>query len=220
MLLASKPDNEWIDVTVGLQAGMVNWPGDPKFEIHKLTTLEKGDDANISVISSCVHIGTHVDAPLHFFQKGYDVTAIPLATLIGKARVIEIQNAVEITREEIEQHNIKKGERILFKTKASGINWTLKPFNPDYVALTIPAASYLAETRVCLVGIDYLSIAQIANSTIVHRALLDKNICIVEGLDLSNVNEGDYDMICLPLKISNSDGSPARVVLKKLFNAV
>lgn len=204
----------WIDITMPLQNGIVNWPGDPSFVIEKLVSIENGGEVNISSISMCSHIGTHVDAPLHYFINGKDVTSIPLENLMGVAKIILIESAIEISISEIRKHDINGGDRILFKTKHSIEDWSLKPFDENLIALTTDAAEYLKQKEILLVGIDYLSISGMNNSKEVHQLLLSSGICILEGLNLQNIEPGEYELICLPLKIYNADGAPARVLIR------
>ena len=207
--------NNWIDVTISLKDGMVNWPGDIPVSITKAATIEN-DNVNVTSIHLSAHTSTHIDAPLHFLKDGKDVSELSLAALIGLVRVVEINNEKEITLLEIKDISIKKGDRLLFKTRHSSIDWSMSPFQIDYVFLSEEAAHYLAEKEIACVGIDYLSIAEFNNGALVHRILLEKNIIIIEGLKLTNVEAGFYDMICLPLKIKGGDGAPARVVIRKI----
>ncbi|CAN5390868.1 cyclase family protein [soil metagenome] len=209
------PIDSWIDISITLANGLLVWPGDPEFNIQLISSIEKGDETNISALSLCAHSGTHVDAPLHYIANGDDVTKIPVDKLIGNARVISILHEEAITKDELLLHSIKKGDRLLFKTNNSNENWTDKPFRENFIALQPDAAELLAETEVALVGIDYISIAGYHYGTIVHQLLLQANICIVEGLLLNTIEPGNYEMICLPLKIAGADGSPARVLIRK-----
>ncbi len=204
----------WIDITTVLQNGMVNWPGDPAFRLEKIASIGNGDGVNISTISTCTHIGTHVDAPLHYFETGTDVISIPLENLMGAVKIILIHHKTEITIEEIRNYVINKGDRIIFKTKHSNQDWSLNPFDENLIALTTDAAEYLKQKEIILVGIDYLSISAMNNSKEIHQILLSSQICIVEGLNLQNIEPGDYELICLPLKIKNADGAPARVLIR------
>ena len=205
----------WIDVTMPLENGMVYWPGDIPVIISKQATIPN-DQVNVTAIHLSAHTSTHVDAPLHFIDKGNDVTQLPLNALIGKAKVIYIENPEAITMDAINDAGIQKGDRILFKTRHSLTNWTMEPFQKDYVYLHEAAALFLVNKEILTVGIDYLSIAEFGNGALVHRILLEKKIVIIEGLNLASIEPGDYEMICLPLKIKGGDGAPARVVLKKI----
>jgi arylformamidase len=206
----------WVDVTVDIRHGMLHWPGDHDIQITQSVTIEEGGVANVTYVQLSAHTGTHVDAPLHFVDKGKDITTISLHRLMGKVKVIEIKDAYEITLDEIHDKITPADERVIFKTRNSKSDWFNKEFTENFVYLATDAAEFLKEKGVLTVGIDYLSIAGMANGIEVHRILLREEIFIIEGLDLRFIEAGDYEMICLPLKIQGSDGSPARVLLKKI----
>jgi arylformamidase len=145
---------------------------------------------------------------------GCGIEAIPLTTLIGPARVLDIADPVSVSRSELEAHDPRRGERLLLKTINSARAWKTDDFVKDFVFLTYDAARLLAERGVLMIGIDYLSIGSMADGARTHRVLLDAGICIVEGLDLEAVSPGNVDLVCLPLRISHGDGAPARVVVR------
>ncbi len=207
----------WVDVTVDIRHGMLHWPGDHDIQITQSVTIEEGGVANVTYVQLSAHTGTHVDAPLHFIDKGKDITAISLNRLMGKVKVIEIKGIYEITLDEIKDKISSSDERVIFKTRNSKSDWFNKDFTENFVYLATDAAEFLKEKGVLTIGIDYLSIAGMANGIEVHRILLAEEIFIIEGLDLRFIDAGDYEMICLPLKIQGSDGSPARVLLKPLI---
>jgi arylformamidase len=207
-------DNNWLDVTTPIRNGMVHWPGDIDVQITRRSSMEQGADANVSELSTSLHIGTHVDAPLHFISNGDDVTSIDLDRLMGDVRVIRIKDNKIISFEEILENGISEGERIIFMTSNSEKEWLMQPFLTDYVYLSTEGAKYLAAKKIKTVGIDYLSIAGEENATEVHQLLLENNILIIEGLNLKGIQPGKYEMICLPVKIVGADGAPARTLLK------
>ena len=210
-------NEQWLDVSATIFDGMVRWPTDPAVHIYKADEIGKnGSEANVTGISTTAHVGTHVDAPLHFFKDGADVASISLDKLIGHARVIEIKDKEKISLEEIKDVPIEKGDRILFRTRNSDIDWTNKPFTEDYVYLGTDAANYLVAKEVNCIGVDYLSLGSKENDPEVHRAVLGASIVIIEGLMLKNIAAGEYEMICLPLKIKDSDGGPSRVIIRKI----
>ena len=207
--------SRWIDISVPLRNAMAHWPGDPPVNIERVKDIENGDSANLSVISMGTHTGTHMDAPLHFIQKGNGIDRMPLDAAIGRARIIEIQDTESIKPEELFQHRIRRGERILFKTRNSSSVWQKNEFIEDYVFISDEAAGFLVERDVRVVGVDYLSVGSFARGgSYVHKKLLGGGAWIIEGLDLSRVSGGKYDMVCLPLRLEQGDGSPARVVLR------
>lgn len=159
------------------------------------------------------HHGTHIDAPKHFLFKGPGVDAIAPEALVGIYKVFQIKNQKNITVEELKKFDIEKGNRILFKTRNSNIV-TNKKFTADYVSLTPDAAAFLVSKKVLLVGSDYFGLeAKAAPGHPVHKTLLAAGIVMVEGLYLKEVKAGEYDGAILPLKIKDSDGSPARAML-------
>jgi arylformamidase len=209
-------NDRWFDVSVPLTTGMVHWPGDPEPTFTRISEIEQGANANVTLCRMTAHTGTHMDAPLHFLPGRDGIDAFPLGTGIGAARVVSIPvSCPVITEAELEGRDIRAGDRILFKTRNSLRNWERLEFQPDYTGMHASAARFLADAGVLLVGVDYLSVGVFeGDGRETHRILLSAGIWIVEGLDLSQVPEGDYDMVCLPLRIAGCDGSPARVALR------
>lgn len=206
------------DITVPIRSGMPVYEGDPGIEIKAWTALAKGDSSNVSVLHFGAHTGTHVDAPAHFIAGARQVDALSLETLIGPARVIRVPDEVmEIDPAFLAKCDLDQVERVLFHTRNSGF-WN-EGFRKDFTHLSPAAAEQLVELGVKLVGTDYLSIEKFhSGHHRTHLALLSKNIVIVEGLNLSGIEAGDYELMCLPLKIAEGagDGAPARVVLRTL----
>lgn len=156
------------------------------------------------------HTGTHIDAPIHFLPGGTGAEEVPLKNLIGPARVIEIKDAGAVRAEELQGHSLGRRERLLFKTSNSERCWKTSEFVKNFIAIAEDAASFLAGLNTLAVGIDYLS----AGSPQTHRALLGAGVVIIEGVNLTGVSQGRYDMLCLPLLILGGDGAPARVLLR------
>lgn len=210
------PDT-WIDVSVGLSAGMVHWPDNPPIEIEFTMQISKGDVCNLSKFSEGVHSATHMDAPLHFFADGKSIDTMPLSTTIGRARVLEIHDTESIKPAELEQYNIQAGERILFKTSNSPRAWQSPTFYEDFVYISKEAAQYLAERKIQLVGVDYLSVGGFRkDGPETHHALLGGGIWIIEGLNLTDIQPGPYELVCLPVKLIGREGAPARAVLRPI----
>ena len=207
----------WIDVSVTLHRGMVHWPGDPAISIRRVSDMNHGDPANVSKLSIGSHTGTHMDAPFHFLRMGKPLDKMPLSAVIGEARVIAIRDSQAVTLEELHSHRIRRGERILFKTRNSTRCWETDTFVKDFVYLSEEAAQDLAQVGVQTVGVDYLSVGGYTqDGARVHRILLKAGVWIIEGLNLSKVGPGTYEFVCLPLKILDSDGAPARAVLRPI----
>jgi arylformamidase len=205
----------WIDASLLLQSGMLVWPGDPLVKITQFKAISRGDSSNVSLLSLGAHTGTHMDAPRHFFDGGPGMDKLPLEAVIGPARVIAIRDRVSIQARELRAHRIRRGERIIFKTHGSTARWRQPGFARDYVYVTNEAALFLADRGVRMVGVDYLSVGGFKkDSHETHRTLLGAGVWIIEGLELSSVPPGRYDLIALPLRILDADGAPARVVLR------
>jgi len=205
----------WIDISVTIKSGMVHWPGDPKVEIKQIHSIAKGATANVSHLSMGSHTGTHMDAPFHFLPKGKGIDAIPLDATVGKARVIEIHDRELIKAEELKGHNIRRGERILFKTINSKRCWKTDHFVKDFVYISAGAAQFLATRKVKSLGVDYLSVGgYFKDGEATHHALLKAGIWVIEGLNLSKIKSGEYELICLPLKLLHGDGAPARAMVR------
>jgi arylformamidase len=205
----------WIDISVTLHDGMVHWPDNPPVVIQRQLDISKGDVANVSMLSMGSHTGTHMDAPLHFLADGKGLDEMELEATMGRARVIEISDPVAVGVSELEDQDIDAGDRILFKTRNSNRTWADLPFDEDFVYVSAGAATHLVERGVRLVGVDYLSVGGFKSDGVeTHTELLEAGIWIIEGLDLSGVSAGEYEVICLPLKILRSDGAPARAILR------
>jgi arylformamidase len=207
----------WIDISVPLRTGMVAWPGDAPFERTSTLEIAKGDECNLSQISATAHIGTHMDAPRHYLAGAAGIETMPIAASVGRARVIEIHDPEAIRTSELEPHRLSKGERVLFKTRNSEHCWKTDHFQKNYIYIAPEAAHYLAERGVQTVGVDYLSVGGFeGGGPETHRILLQAGIWIIEGLILEHVEPGEYELVCLPLKIIGGDGAPARAVLRKM----
>jgi arylformamidase len=207
--------DDWMDISVPISEGMVTWPGDPPVRILRLSDIDNGDDCTLSALSMSVHTATHMDAPSHFTNLRHGIDEMPLSAVVGNARVIEIDDPVSVKVDELRAHKIKKGERILLKTRNSRERWDHKPFDESYVFLSTEAALFLVEKGVLTIGVDYLSIGGYGgNMAEVHKIILSAKIWVIEGLDLSRPAPGLYEMVCLPIKIDNCDGAPARALLR------
>jgi arylformamidase len=205
----------WIDISVPLHDGIVHWPDNPPVKIERMLDINQGDAANVSRLSLGVHTGTHVDSPRHFLPDGIGVHLAPFTALIGPARLVEIADPESFKVDELLRHDIQRGERILFKTRNSPRCWQTDEFVEAFVYVSQAAAQYLASLHVDTVGVDYLSVGGYkTDGKETHHALLSAGIWIIEGLNLTDVQPGTYELTCLPLKIVDSDGAPARGVLR------
>ena len=203
------------DISLMLSPNMPTWPGDPSLVLERVKKIEEGSHSNVSRLELSVHTGTHVDAPYHFLSKGKTVDTLSLSHLTGRVYVSYLPDVSQITAEVLERAEIPpRTRRILFKTRNSEI-WARneKTFQTDFVAITPDGADFLVKRGIKLVGIDYLSVAPFGDSQVTHQKLLSGGVIIIEGVDLSQVPPGRYTLYCLPLKLSGSDGAPARAIL-------
>jgi arylformamidase len=202
------------DISVPIRSGGLVYPGNPEIDITLQQAVAKGAGANVSAIRFGSHTGTHADAARHFFDDGQPVDQIPLARLIGPALVVRFPDDVRaVGAAELKVHDLEGHTRILLRTRNSAL-LSNKEFVRDYTYLAPDGAEYLVDKGVELVGIDYLSIEQFhSGHHRTHRTLLAKSVVILEGLDLSAPPAGEYQLICLPLRIEGCDGAPARAVL-------
>jgi len=207
------------DVTVPIFNELPTWPSDPAVEISDWRTLTAGDGANVSMLNFGAHTATHVDAPAHFIEGAGKIESLNLEVLIGEAQVVEVPDDRRAIDEEFVLAHCPPGaERILFKTRNSAF-WSEPDlhFHEDFTYLDFKAAETLVQRGMKLVGIDYLSIEKFNSPKHpTHLALLSHGVVIVEGLNLSEVPAGRYELICLPLRLRSNlgDGGPARVVLR------
>ena len=203
-----------IDVTVPLDSNLPVYPGNTPFTLEPIKRIAKGDSSNVSTLHLSAHAGTHVDAPSHFFDGAAGADALPLELLIGRARVLEVTSHDGIGPNEL-SGVASEDIRVLIKTPNSRL-WRSARFHADYVGVTEEGARFLVGRGVKVLGVDYLSVEEFKKpGAPAHHVLLGGGTIVIEGLDLSEVEPGTYEMFCLPLRVVGSDGAPARVVLRR-----
>ena len=212
-------DERWTDATATLDSATTPvYTGDAPMRFDFLKDMRHGDPLTLSAFSLGAHSGTHVDAPMHFVRDGAPVDRIPLDALMGPARVVQIADSVQaIDAAELNRHQWKGAERVLFRTRSTERHWMSSAvFHRDFAYIAPDAAQLLADAGVKLVGIDYISAEQFAApAPRTHRILLGRGTPIVEGLDLSDVPAGDYDLIVLPMKVRGHEAAPARAIVRR-----
>lgn len=210
----------WHDISVPLKQGMVYFPTDPAPpKIYRYYDRALGAKVTMSMLEIISHTGTHIDSPLHFIPDGSTISDMPLDVTIGPARVIEIRDPEKIRVAELEQHRIKKGERVLFKTRNSPRAYEAEKFQDDYVYFDVPAAEYLVSKGIILVGLDNITIGHMKepdNINLTHRTFLQAGVYILEDCALHGVPPGEYELICLPLLMYQGDAGPCRAILRPL----
>ena len=205
-----------IDISVSIDENLAVWPGSSPVKFNQCKSINKGDNSNDTEWMASVHVGTHIDAPLHFLKNGPSVDQLDLTRLIGEARVVALPKKREITAADLKKAlaPYKNTKRLLLKTDNSRL-WKTSPdkFHKDFVALTADAARWVVKQGIVLIGIDYFSIQRFKDGPQVHRTLLRSGVVILESIDLFSVVPGRYDLICLPLKLKGIEAAPVRAVL-------
>jgi arylformamidase len=206
-----------IDISLSISSEMLTWPSDPGVVVERAKKLEEGDSSNVSELRLGSHTGTHVDPPVHFLPGEIGVDQVPLDVFYGPATVADLTDVEgPVGADRLADLDLDEGvERLLLKTSNSELWKRPKVEFPDaYVSLGLDGAEWAVDRGLRLVGIDFLSIEDGGKPDHpVHRTLLSGGVIIVEGLDLGEVEPGDYVLSCLPLKILDGDGAPARAAL-------
>jgi len=204
------------DITIPLSEETPAWEGERGVTVTQSALKGEGSDYNISRYELSVHSGTHIDAPYHVLTDGMGVDSIPLGKLIGPVQVIEIPDGISIITDDVlrEMQIMRNASRILLKTSNSKL-WDIIPavFTSDYAGIDTSGATYILSSGIGLVGIDYFSISHYTDLLHPHELLLGSNVVILENLDLRDIEPGTYVLYCLPLKLTGTDGAPARVIL-------
>ena len=203
------------DISLNLSTDTPRWVAAPPLEVHERRRMHRGDSANASALTMSVHAGTHVDAPSHFLADGASIDALPLERFIGPALVHAVEADRYITEAHVKTIPLDGVTRVLFKTRNSEL-LKKRDYDPDFVAFSEEAARALVARGVELVGLDYLSVAHADTQVPVHRAFLDHGVILLEGIDLSAVAPGRYELMCVPLRLKGLDGAPCRAVLRDL----
>ncbi len=204
------------DVSLTIHPDMLVWPGNPPVTVEAAKAIARGDSSNVSLLHIGTHTATHVDAPRHFIEGTPGIDSISPDVLLGEVRLFQLPGVRRIDRQVLQGLDLKGVTRLLLGTDNS-VLLRQKELDTGYTFVTGDAARYLVETGIQLIGIDYLSIEEHRKEgRPTHHILLEAGVVIVEGLDLAKVPPGDYELLCLPLKIKDGDGAPARVLLREV----
>jgi arylformamidase len=218
--MAAQVPKGWYDISVPLKQGMNYLSIDPVApKIYRYSDVDLGSKVTMTMLEIISHTGTHIDAPRHFIPGGSTISDMALDATIGPARVLEIKDPQKIKVPELKKHNIKKGERILCKTRNSPTVYESPRFIEDYVYLDADAATYLAEKQIILFGLDCITIGYFKDEESIvktHQSLLSAGIYIMEDCALGNVPPGEYELLCLPLLMYHGDAGPCRAILRPL----
>lgn len=205
------------DISEPISPATAVFPGDTPFSAKWVARLADGASCNVSAIEMSVHCGTHTDAPCHFEDGGADMASVSLEAYIGRCRVIDVRGAGDpplVPPEALTRDALEGAERVLLRTRSSH---DPEVFDPAFTAVGPGAARVLVEAGIRLVGIDTPSMDFATSQDLpAHHVLHRGGVAILENLDLSAVEPGDYELIALPLKIVGSDSSPVRAILREL----
>jgi len=203
------------DISVPIDACTPRWPGTRPLSVRWISRADGKGKSNETWLSMSSHAGTHLDAPLHFLNGAGSVKRVPLEACMGPTLVVHLPKAKEIGEKELRAARIPRGaKRLLFKT-SNGKLWKKSAFDKNFVGLTADGAAYLAKRGMLLVGVDYLSVAAYKHVLAVHETLLKKRTVLLEGINLSNIAPGRYELACLPLNIPHAEAAPVRAVLTR-----
>ncbi len=204
----------YLDISVPISLDMLVWSTHERVSMQTEESVYAGRANRVTALRLTTHTGTHLDAPYHFMENGATVDQLDLDLLIGSAEVYDFRGQTTITADMLAQAGVGSVPRLLLRTDNS--QWIRTgPLPAVPVHLTEDAAGYLVNKGIHLVGIDGLTV-DAPDTVVAHAALLHASVVILETLDLSQVEPGDYQLICLPLKIAGADGAPARAILQVL----
>ncbi len=206
---------EIIDISLDITEDTVVMPENPEFDKERLASIGK-EGYELYKICMSNHIGTHIDAPAHFVSEGALINQLDLDTLMGKALVVEIKDEHKISVDELKRVNLKDNIRLLFKTRNSELIAENK-LTKDFVYIEEQAAGHLVKNGVKLIGLDYFTIDRIEDQDKpAHKEFAGNGVVVIEGgVNLLNVEPGEYELVALPIKINADGGAPARVILRR-----
>lgn len=202
------------DISPPVFPGSPVFPGDTPYQQRWAARIEPGCPVNVSSISLSPHVGAHADAPLHYDPEGESVGTLDLAPFLGPCRVIHAIGRGPLVEWEHLAHALDGlPPRVLVRTyeRAPVERWdgALAAFAPATI-------ERLADLGVRLVGIDTASIDPADSKTLdSHQVIRRRGLRVLENLVLDAVDEGDYELIALPLKLITADASPVRAVLRR-----
>lgn len=202
------------DISLPIEPGLPIWPTSRGFRQRSAMSLAAGDAANVTELEMDVHTGTHLESSLHFLPDGESVDRLPLDRFVGPALVVEVTGDT-VTTEALESLGPPPGTRRLLIKTANSARWAAGwgPFDTTYVALTQDAASWIVERGIQLVGIDHLSVQLYQDDGETHRILMRGGVTILEGLNLADVDPGEYTLVAAPIRLVGTEAAPVRAIL-------
>ncbi|PEZ90139.1 arylformamidase [Bacillus cereus] len=206
--------SQWIDISQPLNNNIATWPGDTPFSYEVSCSKENSGSVNVGKLTMSIHTGTHIDAPFHFDNDGKKVLDLDIDVYVGTARVIDVSGLESIGKKELESFNLEGVERLLLRTSSHG---KANEF-PDVIPhLRADIAPFLSEKGIRLIGVDVPSVDPLDDKELAaHHQLFKHGIHILENVVLDHVVDGDYELIALPLALTDADGSPVRAVIRPI----
>ena len=199
------------DISMEIHENMTVYKNKQEKRPQHTITVQQGDVTE-SRICMDMHTGAHIDAPLHMINGGDTIENLDLSKVITRCKVFDFTHISDkITREDLKDKNIEKGDFVIFKTR----NSFREDFDFQFVYLEKSGAEFLKEKGVVGVGIDALGIERDQPEHETHKILLGAGVVILEGLRLKEVEEGEYFLFAAPLKIKGAEAAPTRAVLIK-----
>ncbi len=209
-----------IDISMAIRPGMLTWPGNRVADQAWDWRMERGDPSDVSTWTLGAHTGTHLDSPAHVILGSADLeSGVSLAALFGPALVVDVSERDDhVTQADLERAGAPNGHtRVLLRTANSRLRLDSDVFDTRHAGLAPDGAEYLVQQGVRCVGTDYLGIEPFNTVGLpTHKTLLEAGVAVVEGLDLRQVAPGAYFFACLPLRLQDADGGPARAILVAL----
>ncbi|MGV8086150.1 MAG: cyclase family protein [Candidatus Woesearchaeota archaeon] len=201
--------NKIIDISMELNEKTIVWKDDAQPKLIPLARIPHAL-CNFTWLDFGAHAGTHIDAPFYLFNDKWTSDKVPFDRLIGRCQVLDLTNVDEfITEKDLRKLNITQ-QMILLKTKNSYDK--MEKYNPYHVALSIDATQYLIDKGVKVIGYDYQSFERDGRIEI-HRMFMSKDIVIIDNLRLLDAKAKEYQLICLPIRVTGIDAAPARAIL-------
>ena len=208
-----------IDISRKLESGIAVWPGDTPYQLAPVMSIDDGASVNVTTLTLSAHTGTHVDAPRHFLQDGTPLEQVELLPYWGNAQVVTIKDKKggALTPADFAHIDLTLAPRVLIHSLASHADPT--QFQTEIRYPSPELGPFLASQGIILFGTDAASVDHVDSKSLLgHKGLADNRVAILEGLDLSQVTDGVYELVALPLRIVGGDGSPVRAVLKTIAN--
>ncbi|GLV64356.1 kynurenine formamidase [Bacillus mycoides] len=206
--------SQWIDISQPLNNDIATWPGDTPFSYEVSWSKENSGSVNVGKLTMSIHTGTHIDAPFHFDNDGKKVLDLDIDVFIGTARVIDVSGLESIGKRELESFNLEGVERLLLRTSSHG---KAQEFPEEIPYLRADIAPFLSSKGIRLIGVDVPSVDPLDDKELAaHHQLFKHGIHILENVVLDHVVDGDYELIALPLALTDADGSPVRAVIRPI----